>query len=151
MPIEIRGEENFTRLAAKIRAGVARNRLVPDMRDGFEQEADPMRQAVFRSIDGYLPNRYASVLRRSLNIDSRGTSAGDTARVTLTATAGGRHIGTTNAGNLRHPVFGRRRVPWVNQGVQRGFVSKPMDSRRQPLRQRVVTALRSFLQEITRG
>lgn len=149
MPIEIRGEENFDRLAAKIRAGVARNRLVPDMRDGFQKESDPMRQAVFRSIDGYLPNRYASVLRRSLDIDARGSSGGNTARVTLTATAGGRHVGVVNDGRLRHPVFGRR--PWVNQGVRRGFVSEPMNSRRQSLRQRVVNALRSFLQEITRG
>lgn len=149
MPVEIRGAENFHILAAKIRAGVARNQLVPDMRNGFEKEAQPMRQAVFRSIDGYLPNRYASVLRGPLTITARGSSSGDTARVTLTATAGGRHIGTINAGDLRHPVFGRH--PWVDQGVRRGFVSEPMDSRRRQLRERVRAALRKFLSEITRG
>lgn len=151
MPIDIRGEENFHALAAKIRAGVARNRMPSDMRAGFEQEAKPMREAVFRSIATYLPNRYAAVLRRSLDIDARGAASGDTARVTLIATARGRHIGTTNAGNLRHPVFGRTRVPWVNQHVRRGFVSGPMDSRRRQLRERVHDALRKFLQEITRG
>lgn len=149
MPVEIRGEANFHRLAAKIRAGVARNRMVPDMRDGFVAEAPAMRDAVFRSIDGYLPNRYAAVLRSTLNIDASGSGAGDTARVKMTATAGGRHIGTVNDGDLRHPLFGH--VPWYSQRVQTGFVSRPLDSRRRQLRQRVRDALRKFLSEITRG
>lgn len=151
MAFEIRGEENFDRLAARIKASVSRNRLVPDMRDGFEAEAPQMRQAVFRSMDTYLPNRYASVLRGPLAINSRGSSAsGNTARVNLVATAGGRHIGTVNAGRLKHPVYGLE-SEWSGQTVRRGFVSEPMASRRQQLRRRVAAALRSFLQEITRG
>lgn len=150
MPFDVRGGDSFHVLAAKIRAGVARNPLVPNMRDGFEREAEPMRQAVFRSIDGYLPNRYASVLRGTLTINGRGSASGDTARVTLTATANGRHIGTTNAGRLKHPVYGNEST-WASQLVRPGFVSEPMGSRRQQLRQRVRDALRSFLQEITRG
>lgn len=142
---------SFDALAAKIRAGVARNRMVPDMRDGFVAEAPAMKDAVFRSIDGYLPNRYAAVLRSTLDITTSGQASGDTARVTMTATANGRHIGIVNIGNLRHPVFGRTRVPWVDQVVRNGFVSRPMDSRRRQLRSRVRQALRKFLQEITRG
>lgn len=150
MVIEVRGGENFNRLAAKIRIALGRNRMVPDMRDGFVAEAPAMRQAVFRSIEGYLPDRYASVLRSTpLDIDTSSSAAGNTARVQMTATARGRHIGTVNAGNLRHPVFGHN--PWVNQPVRRGFVSEPMDSRRRQLRERVRQALRNFLREITRG
>lgn len=150
MAIEIVGAENFNILARRIDAAVARNHLVPDMRAGFEAEAPQMRQAVFRSIDTYLPTRYASVLRGTLDINGRGSASGNTARVTLVATAGGRHIGTTNAGSLRHPVFGHESA-WAGQNVRRGFVSEPMSSRRQQLRQRVSAALRSFLQVITRG
>lgn len=150
MSFEIRGANNFDRVAGKIRRGVTRNRLVSDMRGGFEAEAPHMRQAVFRSIDGYLPDRYASVLRGTLDIDGRGSAGGNTARVTMVATAGGRHIGTVNAGNLRHPVYGNN-DEWAGQRVRPGFVSEPMDSRRRQLRERVRVALRSFLQEITRG
>lgn len=151
MAIEIVGAENFNILARRIDAAVARNHLVPDMRAGFEAEAPQMRQAVFRSIDGYLPNRYASVLRGTLVINGgQGSASGNTARVTLVATAGGRHIGTTNAGTLRHPVFGREST-WSTQPVRRAFVSEPMASRRSQLRERVRNALRRFLLEITRG
>lgn len=149
MPIEIVGGESFDRIAAKIRVGVARNRLVPDMREGIEREAPPMRQAVFRSIDGYLPNRYAAVLRTTLDINAAGSAVGNTARVRMTATARGRHIGTVNAGDVRHPVFGG--PAWSGQPVRRGFVSEPMDSRRRQIRERIRQALRNFLQELTRG
>lgn len=151
MPVVIVGAENFHALAAKLHRGVAQQRLVPDMRDGFIREAPGMREAVFRSIDVYLPDRYASVLRPTLDIDTTRTSAlGDTATVTMTATAGGRHIGTTNAGNLRHPLFGHNGY-WYDQGVRRGFVSEPMASRRDQLREAVRQALRTFLQDIMRG
>lgn len=149
MAIEIRGGQNFNRLAAKIRTQLTTDRLVPDMRDGIVAEAPQMRQAVYRSMDAYLPNRYASVLRGPLNIGTTSEVTGNAAKVTLTATANGRHIGTVNAGNLRHPFYGRS--PWYDQGVRRGFVSEPMDSRRRQIRVRIRAALRKFLGHMTRG
>jgi len=149
MPIEVRGAEQFDELAARIRRRLASNSLVMGIRDGLVAEAPEMRNAVFRSMNAYLPDRYAGVLRPTLTITPAATVAGTRATVRMTAWSQGDHIGIVNAGRLRHPVFGMD--VWVDQRVRPGFITEPMRGRIPQLRDRVRQATRQFLRDMTRG
>lgn len=61
-----------------------------------------------------------------LAVDEGGTA--ERPEVTVTANGRGVSLGPINAGDLRHPVHGRRRGRWVSQRVPSGFWQDACDA-----------------------
>jgi len=139
MPVEVGlfGAAGFRHAAAGFHAAA---RAVPgDLLDVSDRVADRAERSVRSRSDEYAPRGYEQTVRRTLvTRRSRRVTAG-VARVTIRFSARGdrgndRQVRDLEAGQLRHPVYGRfrrlrsgRRManPWVVQRVRPRFVSEP--------------------------
>src|SRR4249919_2349147 len=106
--MEVRGAENFAKLAADLRA--ASTTLQRDMLTAIERSVEPLQQDIPASARRTLPRRgglAAKVAASSITI-RRGRGG------IQVLTSNGYQIKTMDAGTVRHPVFGNRNR-WVSQ------------------------------------
>lgn len=102
--------------------------LRKEMRRAINAPLAPFRTAV-RDETSTLPGRggYAALMAKSLRVQasvkSRGRGAGLAVEVLAKGRAEERDVASVNAGRLRHKIFGH--LPWVDQAVPPGFVSRP--------------------------
>lgn len=98
---------------------------------GLQRAAKPFRPAVQKSAAELMPSGYGPILSKSLRyrtaVRERRGSASVQIRLYGEGKAEKRDIPAINRGTLRHPVFGRRKSPWVSQRVPAGFVDRPAD------------------------
>ncbi|MEO3923013.1 hypothetical protein ABGB07_03905 [Micromonosporaceae bacterium B7E4] len=91
----------------------------------------PLAKEIRAEVPKAMPSGYAPVLSKSLRFRQSIKEARQTATVVYRVYADGqterRDLPTLNRGRLRHPVYGRRRQPWVNQRVRPGVVDRPVD------------------------
>jgi hypothetical protein len=116
---------------------------------------------VRESASEHLPDRYAAELVPSLRFRTNTAVSGSTVRVTVAVMATGRggsarQVGDLEDGDLRHPVFGRRRKsgrpnPWAHQRVKPNFVSEPMTEAAPAVRKEIEAAVDRVLTQITGG
>jgi hypothetical protein len=115
---------------------------------GIGRAAKPAMQAVRDSTGQYVPNRFAPVLAKSLQMRTSNVAAG----LRITATGKGqaqpRRVAAMNAGQLRHPLFGRR-AHWYTQAVTPGFFDKPIEEKAPAFREELERVLDEVAAKIT--
>jgi hypothetical protein len=122
LEVRVEGAYLFKQVAEQMRAAGNRS-LEREMVRALEKAAAPVERDVRREYDT-LPSRggYAAVFSRSLRIRLGRRTGGRSATLTLRAYADGtkerRDINRLEAGQLRHPVYGRSRR--LRKGVRAG-------------------------------
>lgn len=105
--------------------------LSRQMSAGLSRAAKPVKPEVQQSAVRLLPSGYGPLMSKSVRVRTAARERRGAASVTITVSAAGkrehRDVARINRGVLRHPVYGRRRQPWVAQPVRRGFVDRPVD------------------------
>jgi hypothetical protein len=119
--IEIRGGEQFTALAARIRK--AEGELKPELYDALERAAPSLEHAATRSASANLPQRgglSAVVAAAGMSHQRRAGGIRITAR-------GIQQLALTNAGQVRHSVYGNPGT-WVTQLIPKAkdWFTKPI-------------------------
>lgn len=153
--LKITGTEEFLRVARSLNAAGSQGRgLWKELNTAIQGAAVPMTDAVKAHLDRYLPDRYATVLRRDLVVRPSRSTRGASAGLKLVGHAKGarrrRHVREIDAGTLRHPVYGNRGT-WVDQGVLPGFWSKPLlEASEKPARE-IHHAIERTAAKIARG
>src|SRR5215831_16114129 len=84
-----------------------------ELTDAIRRGTEPVEESIRQHLPDYLPDRYAAVLDEDLRITTsvRPAAADPGVFVVGTPIRKRRKLGTINAGNLRHPVFGQYGVP----------------------------------------
>ena len=141
--IEIRGEEQFTALAARIRK--AEGDLKPELYDALERAAPSLEHAATRSAAANLPHRgglNAVVAAAGMSHQRRAGGIRITAR-------GITQLALTNSGKVRHPVYGNPGT-WVTQFIPkaRDWFDKPMHDGAPKVRRELVKALDKIARKI---
>lgn len=109
--------EQLRTLGARLKdAGTEGRGLQRELRKGLRAAADPLAKKIDdeKRMDPYMPDRYAGVLSKDLDVKVRTSISGDP-KVTIEAKAREHHrkIGQIEDGYINHPVFARgpRRRP----------------------------------------
>lgn len=139
MSVSMAGAQKLDALATRMR-DAGRKDLEKELRAELRKPPKRLERAVKIAVPNHMPLRYAAVLARSLRFSTRvvrGAVLG--VRVTMHGRGGGggdRDVRRLNEGELRHPVFGRRRRttrgrtfenPWVSQRILPGFFTRPAE------------------------
>ncbi|MFI2577697.1 hypothetical protein ACH5AJ_36490 [Streptomyces rochei] len=168
--VRVVGGDRFRVITRQLRGAANRKDLVKELRKGILDAVPALKDAVRSQAAGYLPDRYAIELVPSLTMRTNTTTTGDQVTVRIVVSARGqggnaRQLGDIEAGQLRHPVFGRSRAlkrhalhratsrasPWVTQRVMPKFVTGPMLAGQAEVRREIEAAVDRVLDKITRG
>jgi len=97
---------------------------------GLRDASQGLRAEIKAEVPRAMPSGYAPTLAKSLRFRQQVRESRQTATVTLRVYGDGkrqrRDVPALNRGVLRHPTYGRRRDPWVEQRVRGGFVDRPV-------------------------
>lgn len=140
--VEIVGEEQFAVLAAKIRK--AEGELPHELVKALERSAPPLERAATKSAAANLPHRggLAGI------VASSGMSHQRRAGGIRIIARGISQLKLTNAGKVRHPVYGRSR--FVTQAIPKAlnWFYKPMQDGAPKVRRELVNALDKIARKI---
>lgn len=129
MEIKVSGSADLFSFAAALHHAGAKD-LSAELGRGLRSAADIVVVEIKKPHGAYFPGAYARTFDSDLSVkpEVRAVSAN---RITVVAVGKsgpkGRDVRALNAGRLRHPVFGRRRSPWVTQVVRPGWFSDPVE------------------------
>lgn len=141
--IEVRGAEQFNELAARLRK--ARGELKPELYDALERAAPPLERAATRSAAANLPRR------GGLNalVASAGMSHQRRAGGIRIVARGITQLKLTNAGEVRHPVYGEPGT-WVGQLIPKAkdWFTKPIHDGAPKVREELKKALDTIARKI---
>lgn len=141
--IEVRGEEQFAALAARLRK--AEGQLQPELYDALERAAPPLERAATRSALASLPKRGGlNVVVASAGMRHQRRAGG----IRITA-SGITQLKLTNDGRVRHPVYGNPGT-WVGQAIPkaRDWFNKPIRDGAPRVRKELVKALDKIARKI---
>jgi len=146
-------KQQFVALAKHLNAQGKEGRgLWNELNRAMKDAAQPMTDAVLRHLAGYLPDRYAVVLRSSFTVRVSRSTKGDAAALKLVGTAKGvkkkRHVRIINDGTLRHPVYGNPEA-WVDQPVKPGFWTEPLNLSRDIPAREIRRAVQATIRKVT--
>jgi len=130
MDIRINGAQEFATLARELKQ-LGRADLRRELDAAVNKSVKPFAANVPKSLNAYLPDQYAAVLKPELKIKVRRRSSGRNVGVRLVATAvrpdrKQRALASLNAGKLFHPLWGSWQSPRQVQKVKPGFFDKPL-------------------------
>jgi hypothetical protein len=141
LDLRIRGHAQLRAVAAQIKA-IGDKGLGREMAKRLRETTEPIKAAIRTSAEATMPasGGYRATLSQSLRWRLQVRSGAQIANVTLTTTADGvkekRDVGRLEAGQLRHPVFGRSRKlksgttvsrPWSTTKIKPGFHKRGTD------------------------
>lgn len=132
----------------------SRAQLQRDMVPGVRQALRPIKPDIIQETST-LPSRggYAALLAGAVRV-STSVSSGAVIKASAKVTAKGkreeRDVNIVNAGRLRHPVFGNRKV-WRTTRVRPGFITRPIDRARDRVVDVAIKARDSLANNIVRG
>lgn len=150
--IRVRGYAELFTLAERLKNAPKEQQKL--YRKAILKSARPGQKAVKTSVPQYMPSGYAPVLKKNLRMRTKiGKRGGVSVRIVAKAKGQQklRHVGPHNEGVLRHPVFGRRRQPWVAQRVRRGFFSEPLLKTRPAIQVALLKAMSEVADNIAKG
>lgn len=104
-----------------------------------------------------LPSGYSQVMAADVKVSTsvRFGSVDPTIAVRVWAEGGPskdhRDINAIDAGNLRHPVFGRRKDRWHDQAVRPGFASDPFAAMKPAILDEIQKEWDSMVSRVERG
>ena len=136
LEVRVEGGAALHRVASEIRRE-GRKDLAREMSRALSNATDPVRKSIRESADATMPRQggYQAAFDKSLRFRMSRTNRSNEASVNLITYADGdserRDIRALEAGNLRHPVFGRSRPgprkgervanPWAVTKIRAGF------------------------------
>lgn len=142
LEVRIEGAATLKRVAAKMRAEGNKD-LSRDMGRALGKAADPIRNAIRESAAQTMPRSggYDAAFDASLRFRVQRRESANTASLNLVTYADGtkerRDIRALEAGNLRHPIYGRSRAggrkgerfanPWSVTKIRAGFHKRGTD------------------------
>lgn len=146
-------KQQFVSLAKRLNAQGKQGRgLWLELNRTMKAAAQPMTDVMLRHLQDYLPDRYASVLRKTFTVRVSRSTKGDAAGLKLVGTAKGakrkRHIRVINDGTLRHPVYGNPDA-WVDQPVRPGFWTQPLTVSREIPATEIRRAVQNTIRKIS--
>jgi hypothetical protein len=153
------GGGDLSRLSQRLRdAGTQGQGLRRKLHAKLKTAADPVAKEIGETahMDPYMPDRYAAVLAKDLEVKVLSSLSGDP-KVTIRArpVEHKRKIAQINQGVIVHPVFaqGRRKTwNWKNgrqvKGMRPGFFSDPCKNSEPDVREKLLEALRETSDQI---
>lgn len=127
--LQVRGAAELRRAAAQLR--VEDKALRRGAAKALERGARSLRTTIPAAALKLLPSGYGQVMADDVRVTTSVKLASRDPAVTVKVWAeGGAHpehrdVSAVDAGTLRHPLFGRRRLAWYAQKVPAGFASGP--------------------------
>ena len=152
---EVTGYPELSALGKRLKDAGSKD-LPRELRKGLKDSAKHVEAAVRRDVDDYLPAGYEDVFKAAMHFTTE-VRLGRGYRVTVNLRAKGakgndRQVTKLEAGELRHPVYGRWRArrgrnrgrhatrnPWAVQRIRAHFFTEPA--------KRVAPAVRGELQQ----
>lgn len=154
MQVRVAGGRDLTGVRRDLRRLGDRD-LSRQMSRALGRAAKPVKPAVQKSAADLLPSGYGPLMSKSVRLRTTTRESRGAASLVITVFAAGkqehRDVVRVNKGMLRHPVYGRRRKPWVNQKVRRGFVDRPVDRLGPDMRREMQAVVDWIADQITRG
>ena len=147
--LEIRGAEEFARLAARLRE-VGDKGLRRELYKGLNAAAKPAKAAIKPNIRAKLPHRggagdfVASTLR--VTQSNRG---GQNPAVIIWSKSN-HNIRAINRGQLRHPVFDNKKA-WANTAVEPDTFTGPIEERAPEMREEILKVIKTVAAKVERG
>ena len=154
LDVRISGAEQLRKVAAQIQATGDKG-LGREMGRALNKAIEPIKTAIAESAAESMPSGYRGVLTASLKHRRTQRTAARTASLKLTTFAPGkrerRDVVRLNKGQLRHPVFGRRRKPWTTTSIRPGFYDRGTRRAMAEAEQRLGVVLDDFARRLARG
>jgi hypothetical protein len=147
--LRITGAQDFARLSARLRE-VGDKGLRRELYKGLNAAAKPAKAAIKPNIRARLPHRggagdfVASTLR--VTQSNRG---GQNPAVIIWSKSN-HNIRAINRGQLRHPVYGNKKV-WANTAVEPDTFTEPIESRASQMRQDMEKVIKVVAAKVERG
>lgn len=104
-----------------------------------------------------LPSGYAPVMAEDVTVSTSVRLAGRDPSVSVRVWAEGapakghRDVAVIDEGNLRHPLFGRRKERWYDQAVRPGFASEPFTASRPDILDEIEKEWNEMVARVERG
>lgn len=154
LEVRISGADQFKRLAAQIKAEGNKG-LGQEMARALTKAVEPLGKAIEAEAGVVAPSGYRAALTRSLKHRRTVRANPRTASIRLTTTAKGkvenRDLPALNRGDLRHPVFGRRRKPWKVTRIEPGFHDRAVKAGGPLAEQNLLQVLDDFGDRLAKG
>jgi hypothetical protein len=163
--VGVDGSAQLRHVAAAIKAAGDKT-MGREMSAGLRRAVKPLQEAIRDSADETLPKAggYAAEFTRSMRFRTATRAGGRTAAVRLTTFSDGtkerRDIRRLEAGQLRHPVYGRSRPlrnrqrvpnPWAVTTIEAGFFQRGTDKAAAVVEKEMLTVLDGLAARIAKG
>lgn len=152
--VRIAGQAELRKVAASIRATGDRG-LGREFAKALERAVEPVKQAIVDEAAETMPSGYVEVLTRSLKHRRTTRSAAREATVRLATHGEGkrerRDLPRLNKGELRHPVFGRRRKPWTTTHVRAGFHDRAVEKAGPEAEKAILAVVDDYTARLAKG
>jgi hypothetical protein len=147
--IQIRGAEEFGVLSRRLKEAGDKG-LRKELYAGLNRAAQPAKAAVRPNVLAEMPKRghLAEFLSSSTKVTQSNRGAGRNPGVTIRSKSP-HNIRKIDKGNLRHPVFGSRKV-WVAQAVPAGAFTDPIKERAPEMRVEMERTIRAVAAKLER-
>jgi hypothetical protein len=148
--LEIRGAEDFARLAARLRE-VGDKDLRRKLYKGLNAAAKSAKAAIKPNVRAKLPQRggAAEFIASTLRVTQSNRGGGANPRVVIWSKSN-HNIRAIDRGQLRHPVYGRRNA-WAVTQVEPDTFTEPIESRAPEMREEMVKVIRVVAAKVERG
>jgi len=154
LEVRISGAKDFKALASQIRAE-GRKDLSRELDKALAETVIPVQKSIKLSSAETMPKSggYAGEMSRSLRFKTQKRTGGNSASYSLLTFADGkaerRDIRALEAGNLRHPVYGNRKV-WALTRIREGFHKRGTDNAADEAVKNMDTVVRDFTARLIR-
>jgi hypothetical protein len=128
--IHVAGAEQMRILGAELRAMGEEGKVFRrGLLAGIRAAAAPAPEAAKASARALLPKRGGlNEYVASSRISVRNRLVGKAVGVRIAGVKGNHSLEDIDAGSVKHPVYGNRKVKWPTQAVTPGWYSKPMEA-----------------------
>lgn len=152
--VAVAGGRDLTSVRRQLRL-IGDQGLGRQMSAGLQRAAKDLKPAVQEKAVQLLPSGYGPLMSRSVRMRTQVRERRSAATLRIQLFGDGktdhRDMARINKGVLRHPVYGRRRQPWVNQQVRRGFVDRPVDRLSPDIAREMRAIVAAVAEQITKG
>jgi hypothetical protein len=153
--VPVHGADKLRKLARDLREAGDKD-LQRELRSGIARPVKPFAEAVKQEAGAVMPHRggYAGILARALKVAASTRTTGSGAGIRIVVSAKGkveeRDVAALDVGELRHPIFGRRRH-WATTSVRPGFVTQPAERLIDGVRREIENAVDRVADKLERG
>lgn len=148
------GQRELRQLAAQLRLEANRG-VEAELRKQQQQAFGGLQEKIAANAAVMLPSGYAPIMSRAVRVGIiLGTRGAFTVRAVVYARGGAqnRDVRVINAGRLKHPLFGNRKVsPWPVTRVPPGFVDRAVDDLPDEVYRQSQDAIDKVIARLTRG